>query len=878
MSRPLRPLPAALPFSVDTWGPAVAAKAQFLSHAHKDHMDGLHDTRGTALFATPTTAALLPIKRPCLAPRLAPGGGVAVTALTDPGDSALGDTLQLTAPRGDGGYPYTVTPLFTANHCPGAAMLLFESEVWGSVLHTGDCRVGPGELAALVEALEERLGPGGRPGLVYLDATAGEGAGILEFPPIESADAIVVDAVLRSAATHTVLLSMERLGGEGLIRRLHESTGLRIYLPRRCWAPGAAHVVLGRPPLLSGEAGCGCCFTTEALHREFIAQAELLGIAHCFTDDPAATPLRLIGGEAIPWLRDAIDGRRPPCAAGSGGGERGGAGPRVDPGLLRRPVLIVRPSMMRAWLEEAQEMEDAGAPRAALRARRAAPVNMPLRHEGCLLSVLRVQHSSLAELRALVQALRPERLVAFAGSLAPLRDAIPAGTLVPGAEELESHYRGCVARWRAGAAALLQEQARGEEQRGGARRRAGATGGEDAERRTSAEGQQQEAEQQQQQQQQEQQGGTDRTAQQGRSPLQPSLAPLQPSALSSGSAGSGAALGRARSTPAKRVAPAAGPAAPQPPPPKLGGGAAAPGGVRRAGSCPTAFPGGGWGWAPVPPPLKSGALRGARKVVAAAEGGDAPPGSAPPGLAPAPCRSCGEAGGRDGAAGASQREGCGGLGAGTLASCPASLGGKLAGEVLLQGSRSAESAPGPGSAGSLCSTTSLGGGAGGAAAGAAAAAAAAAAPLEAGAAPRKAAALFPPSAAPAAAAAPIAAASSSGPAPLSVHSHHPATTAPMQQQRGEQEPAQPVAPAPEASARSAAVDGGGSGGGSGVGGSLSQQASSAAAAPAVGSLLSAADRRRVLAAAAAAARARTRAVDYVLQRCAGSMGGGPLGG
>jgi hypothetical protein len=54
-------------------------------------------------------------------------------------------------------------------------MLLFESEVWGSILHTGDCRVTSRQLPDLAAALDELLGEGPHLGLLCLDVTAGGG-------------------------------------------------------------------------------------------------------------------------------------------------------------------------------------------------------------------------------------------------------------------------------------------------------------------------------------------------------------------------------------------------------------------------------------------------------------------------------------------------------------------------------------------------------------------------------------------------------------------------------------------------------------------------------------------------------------------------------
>lgn len=185
-------------------------------------------------------------------------------------------------------------------------MLLFESPAWGSLLHTGDCRVEAAGLAELAEALEERLGPGARPTMLWLDASAGEdsvmvrrpgagdrlapkpGRGSMQgsraahavnatcchdrthgrpaslllpcpqdFPSVEAADTEVVRVVReRITGGGTVLLSSDCLGNEDLLRQLRDETGHRLYLPPSCEA-APAHV------LVQAGAACRCCFFTE---------------------------------------------------------------------------------------------------------------------------------------------------------------------------------------------------------------------------------------------------------------------------------------------------------------------------------------------------------------------------------------------------------------------------------------------------------------------------------------------------------------------------------------------------------------------------------------------------------------------------------------
>lgn len=105
----LTPVPACLPFTVDTWGPNTNDQLQFLTHAHKDHMAGV-DAHATHVAATPTTLALLRIKFPALARRMDAG----LVRATPIGEH---ETLELAAAAG---YGYSVTALPLANHCAGA--------------------------------------------------------------------------------------------------------------------------------------------------------------------------------------------------------------------------------------------------------------------------------------------------------------------------------------------------------------------------------------------------------------------------------------------------------------------------------------------------------------------------------------------------------------------------------------------------------------------------------------------------------------------------------------------------------------------------------------------------------------------------------------
>jgi hypothetical protein len=116
----LTPVPACLPFTVDTWGPNTNDQLQFLTHAHKDHTAGV-DAHATHVAATPTTLALLRNKFPALGRRMDAG----LVRATPIGEH---ETLELTAAAG---YGYSVTALPLANHCAGAGRRRLD--IWGDL-------------------------------------------------------------------------------------------------------------------------------------------------------------------------------------------------------------------------------------------------------------------------------------------------------------------------------------------------------------------------------------------------------------------------------------------------------------------------------------------------------------------------------------------------------------------------------------------------------------------------------------------------------------------------------------------------------------------------------------------------------------------------
>ena len=132
--------------------------AFFLTHYHKDHIRGLtpHFNRGT-IYTTKVTRALLLIDLPQLRPQLRAFDVEEKTAIALNGSHGSG-TSSCDGSGGSAAYTFYVTA-FDANHCPGAAILLFHlptarthsstpaSSVhhssYRTLLHTGDMRYDP---------------------------------------------------------------------------------------------------------------------------------------------------------------------------------------------------------------------------------------------------------------------------------------------------------------------------------------------------------------------------------------------------------------------------------------------------------------------------------------------------------------------------------------------------------------------------------------------------------------------------------------------------------------------------------------------------------------------------------------------------------------
>lgn len=161
----------------------------------------------------------------------------------------------------------------------------------------------------------------------------------------------------------------------------------------------------------------------QKLHKEFHSQVQLLlGDADVITHDASSTPIWIVGSDNMVWLRNEIDGHRGVSnlsmnrlggerAGGAGGGPGAGPAASVQPALLARRPVIVRPSWLRSSMAAEAALEASRAPAGVRRQLAAALGTAPQMQEGCMTSVCRSRHSSVLELRAMVQVVAPPRPV-----------------------------------------------------------------------------------------------------------------------------------------------------------------------------------------------------------------------------------------------------------------------------------------------------------------------------------------------------------------------------------------------------------------------------------------------------------------------------------
>jgi len=222
------------PFVVDGFTGAAARMSTpsgwFLTHFHSDHYKGLGPRwPSTApIFCTPSTAALCRLRlrvRPQLLRELPLN------------ERCVIDGVGVT--------------LFDANHCPGAAMILFDPlEPHAPVLHTGDCRWSTELHGPLLAPALGALSGERRARLkLILDTTYCDPAAV--FPPASEAAAFVANAV-RSEGFNVrrtlFLCGSYTIGKERVAFAAAHAAGARLY------AGAAKREVLACLPLAAADA------------------------------------------------------------------------------------------------------------------------------------------------------------------------------------------------------------------------------------------------------------------------------------------------------------------------------------------------------------------------------------------------------------------------------------------------------------------------------------------------------------------------------------------------------------------------------------------------------------------------------------------------
>jgi len=196
------------PIAVDSFSHLEAGVLFFCSHAHEDHLRGLHSgwDRGP-VYCSPLTAGLLELRWPALGPLLRP--------------LALGVVHRLAAESGEGRRDVEVM-LVDANHVPGAVMFVFAGG-FGTLLYTGDFRLhsdhaGLRDLPMLQSGLSR----------IFLDNTFCHP--VFDHPAREA----VVSKLLQVVAPRwpcILFVAVYSLGREPLLRDLAQRLGTRVLAP-----------------------------------------------------------------------------------------------------------------------------------------------------------------------------------------------------------------------------------------------------------------------------------------------------------------------------------------------------------------------------------------------------------------------------------------------------------------------------------------------------------------------------------------------------------------------------------------------------------------------------------------------------------------------
>ncbi|XP_006350962.1 5' exonuclease Apollo [Solanum tuberosum] len=203
-----------LPFSVDTWSSKSRTKRHhFLTHAHKDHTQGICIYGSYPIYCSRLTRTLVLQHFPQL------DGSFFVGI-------EVGQCIVIKDPDGD----FTVTAL-DANHCPGALMFLYEGK-FGNFLHTGDCRL---TIECLQQLPLKYVGtPGKEPkcqiDCIFLDCTFGQSP--LKMPSRQSAMQQIINCIWKHPQAPTVYLTCDLLGHEEILMHVSQTFGCKIYVDK----------------------------------------------------------------------------------------------------------------------------------------------------------------------------------------------------------------------------------------------------------------------------------------------------------------------------------------------------------------------------------------------------------------------------------------------------------------------------------------------------------------------------------------------------------------------------------------------------------------------------------------------------------------------
>ncbi|KAG8383827.1 hypothetical protein BUALT_Bualt04G0054300 [Buddleja alternifolia] len=245
-------MPKGVPFSVDTWTACSKRKRHhFITHAHKDHAQGILAHASYPIYSTLFTKTLLLKYYPQLDESMFVG-------------IEIGQSLIVEDPDGD----FTVSA-FDANHCPGAVMFLFEGN-FGNILHTGDCRLTPECLQCLPEKYigKKEKEPSCPFDYVFLDCTFGQFP--LKMPSRQTAVQQlshfwlrirlsvkqVINCIWKHPNACTVYLTCDLLGQEEILVEVSQTFGEKIYVDKAKNSECLKSLELTVPEIISQDPSC----------------------------------------------------------------------------------------------------------------------------------------------------------------------------------------------------------------------------------------------------------------------------------------------------------------------------------------------------------------------------------------------------------------------------------------------------------------------------------------------------------------------------------------------------------------------------------------------------------------------------------------------